>query len=99
MNRARYLNAAVTNGICRLSSAAIVSLWLAGCHNSPAATTQSPAAAASAPTIDVVTVESGELARHITLPAELRAFQDIELFPKVDGFISYIPVDRGSHVK
>lgn len=33
------------------------------------------------------------------LPAEIQAYQDVALFPKVPGFIDWIGIDRGSIVK
>jgi membrane fusion protein (multidrug efflux system) len=50
-------------------------------------------------TVAVVTVLSQNLERPILLPGDLIAFQDVEIRPKVSGFVEAIAVDRGSVVK
>lgn len=57
------------------------------------------AAAPQTPTVALTNVVSQELSRHLRLPGELQPYQDVQLFPKVQGFISWIGVDRGSEVK
>ncbi len=61
----------------------------------PAPTTAQPPAV----TVTVTSVISQELNRQLRLPGELRAYQDVSLYPKVQGFIEWIGVDRGSVVK
>jgi len=63
----------------------------------PTKPASSPAAAT--PTVTVVSVLSQELNRQLRLPGELQAYQDVMLYPKVQGFIEWIGVDRGSVVK
>jgi membrane fusion protein (multidrug efflux system) len=60
---------------------------------------QNPPAAAPTPTVMVVTVVSHILDRALALPGDLIAFQDVEVRPKIAGFVEAIPVDRGSAVK
>lgn len=55
--------------------------------------------AAQAPTVLVTTVVSQDLSRQIRLPGELQAYQDVVIYPKVQGFVEWIGVDRGSIVK
>jgi len=50
-------------------------------------------------TVPVVKVVAKELNRHVHLTGELVAFRDVSIYPKVDGFIRSITVDRGSVVK
>ena len=57
------------------------------------------AVAAPAPTVMVVTVVSHILDRALALPGDLIAFQDVEVRPKIAGFVEAIAVDRGSVVK
>lgn len=57
------------------------------------------AAAPAKPTIAVTKVVSQELSRTLRLPGELQPYQDVQLYPKVQGFITWIGVDRGSEVK
>ncbi len=56
-------------------------------------------AAPSIPTVTVTSVVSQELSRQLKLPGELLAYQDVMLYPKVQGFIEWIGVDRGSAVR
>ena len=58
-----------------------------------------PPTAAPAPTVLVVTVVSHILDRALALPGDLIAFQDVEVRPKIAGFVEAIAVDRGSVVK
>ncbi len=57
------------------------------------------AAPPQTPTVIVTNVISQELTRNLRLPGELQPYQDVQLYPKVQGFISWIGVDRGSDVK
>lgn len=56
---------------------------------------------ASAPTstVTVTKVVAQDLRRQTSLPGELRAYQDVALYPKVQGFVEWMGVDRGSVVK
>jgi membrane fusion protein (multidrug efflux system) len=49
--------------------------------------------------IKVVPIVSKTLFREEHLPAEIEAYQDILVYPKIPGFIKWIGVDRGSVVK
>ena len=51
------------------------------------------------PTVMVTSVVSQDLNLQLRLPGELQAYQDVALYPKVQGFIEWIGVDRGSAVK
>ncbi|MBS1809857.1 MAG: efflux RND transporter periplasmic adaptor subunit [Acidobacteria bacterium] len=68
-------------------------------------TTPSPSAATIAatapavPNIAVTKVVAQELSRNLRLPGELQPYQDVQLYPKVQGFVEWIGVDRGSEVK
>jgi len=42
---------------------------------------------------------SQQLHSQTLLPGELQAYQDVTLYPKVQGFVEWIEVDRGSVVK
>jgi multidrug efflux pump subunit AcrA (membrane-fusion protein) len=53
----------------------------------------------SEPTVQVVRVKEGFLNETLTLPGELRAYQDVPIHAKVEGYISWIGVDRGSVLK
>ncbi len=59
------------------------------------------AAAAKPPTPTVVTtaVISQTVNKDLRLPGELRAYQNVAIYPKLQGFVESIKVDRGSLVK
>lgn len=54
---------------------------------------------AKAPIVDVVKVVSQQLSSTERLPAELRPWQEVAVYPKVQGFVEHIDVDRGSIVR
>ena len=49
--------------------------------------------------VKVVKVTRQTLERQDQFPGEIRAYQDVAVYPKVSGFIDWIGVDRGSTVK
>ena len=52
----------------------------------------------SAPAYQLATVETGGVATTLKLPAQLTAYQEVSLFPKVNGYVKNVLVDLGSHV-
>src|SRR5882757_2788423 len=74
-----------------------VCLFLSGCGGSPK-TAANKQAEPDAQTVEVVSVTSQKLATVFTLPAQLIAFETVDVYPKVSAFIDMIRVDRGSHV-
>ena len=44
-------------------------------------------------------VTSQKVGQHIQLPGEFLAFQEVNIYPKADGFVEKVLVDRGSAVK
>jgi len=55
--------------------------------------------ATQAPTVIVTPVVSQDLNLQLRLPGELQAYQDVAIYPKVQGFVEWIGVDRGSVAK
>src|SRR5258705_5659811 len=55
--------------------------------------------AAQTPTVTATHVVSKDVDRQLRLPGELHAYQDVALYPKVQGFIEEVKVDRGSVVR
>ncbi len=68
------------------------------CNKTPQPAPVAPATPQT-PTVAITNIISQELSRNLKLPGELQPFQDVQLSPKVQGFISWIGVDRGSEVK
>ena len=67
------------------------------CGESRTATQAAPAAGPQ--TITVVRLIERPLDVQLSLPGELRAFQAVDVFPRVAGFVKTIGVDRGSTVR
>ena len=72
-------------------------LSLAGCE--PAGSEPAPRPPASPAAVAVARVVSEKITKPLRLTAELQAFRNVALYPKIPGFVEWIGVDRGSHVK
>lgn len=72
-----------------------------GCN---AGTSDKSAAPAAAPaptaptTVSTVAVVSRKLQTTIALPSQLTPYEQVDIYPKVTGFVESVIVDRGSHV-
>lgn len=79
------------------------SLMLQSCgRNAQPEGSNSPKSISSEKTQDTVLVvkaQFSQLRNKIVVPGELLAYQDVPIHAKVEGFISWIGVDRGSWVK
>jgi membrane fusion protein, multidrug efflux system len=73
-------------------------LSLSACSSGPAPAPVAPAAPA-APHFQLVKVSQGGVDESFTLPAQLAAYQEVSIFPKVNGYVKDMLVDVGSHVK
>lgn len=89
----RHLPALVV--VLLVSNASCPSSGAKNPSNATPASTSSPAPGVVA----ITSVKSQELNRQLRLPGDLQAYQDVMLYPKVQGFIEWIGVDRGSVVK
>jgi len=86
--------------------AAVLSLVITGCSNGSGApgekaTAAAPGAApadASQAALETVTLEKGALPQQVKLPAQLAAFEEVSIFPKVNGYVKDVLVDVGSTV-
>src|SRR5437867_180315 len=72
-------------------------LLLTGCERSSRGNNRRPAA--PVPEVQVARARHGEIVRSITLPGNLRAYQEATLYAKVAGYLKSITVDRGDWVK
>jgi membrane fusion protein (multidrug efflux system) len=68
------------------------------CSSNSAAPNKPLDAKALAPKYTLATVEKGGVATTIKLPAQLAAFQEVSIFPKVNGYVKTVQVDIGSRV-
>lgn len=76
--------------------AALAALWLV--HRAYAEADNAGAAPAP-PTVAVAKVDREDLYREVTIPAEFRPYEEVELHAKVSGYVSQMNVDFGDRVK
>src|ERR1700760_812494 len=62
-------------------------------------TAEKKSVAETKPTLHTVLVEARPVEQSIKLPAQLAAYQEVSIFPKVNGYVKSVSVDIGSHVK
>jgi membrane fusion protein, multidrug efflux system len=75
---------------------AVISLG-AGCGSNKAAD-KKPAASVT-PHYPTAVVEARSVQQAVKLPAQLAAFLQVDIFPKVNGYVTAVSVDVGSHVR
>src|ERR1700757_4653025 len=84
-----------------LFASTVLMVLTIGC-NSGTSDKTAPATAAAAPnapaTVSTVAVSSRRLETTISLPAELTPYEQVDIYPKVTGFVETVTVDRGSRV-
>lgn len=84
-----------------LFASTLLMVLTVGC-NSGTSDKTAPAAATDAPnaptTVSTVAVASRKLQTTISLPAQLTPYEQVDIFPKVTGFVESVTVDRGSRV-
>jgi len=85
----------MTRSLWPLVALAAAALSAPSCSRSQAAT---PADTTEAPTVAVARVEPGTISQTLTIAAEFRPFQEIEVHAKVAGYVKTINVDVGDRV-
>ena len=73
-------------------------IFVYGCSDNKAADKRSDDPAA-APHYELVKATRRGVAQVFKLPAQLAAYQEVSIFPKVNGYVKTVYVDIGSHVK
>lgn len=76
----------------------VLSVAMQGCNNS-AARDESKTTSRAEPAIEKVTLKRDTLETRLTIPGELVAYQQVDLYAKVTGFVKELKVDIGSKVK
>jgi membrane fusion protein (multidrug efflux system) len=71
-------------------------LFFYGCSDSKAR--EDKAAPAVKPHYELAKAEQQSVRQIIKLPAQLAAYQEVSIFPKVNGYVTSVLVDIGSHV-
>ena len=75
----------------------VVLIMLAGCgSHKPVDLTEQKSSAVNK--LETVKIEKGALTSVIKLPGELKPFQKVDIYPRVNGFVKEMNVDRGSEV-
>lgn len=64
-----------------------------------AAVASTAQSAPPSPEVQVIRVITQQLNTTVHLPGQLVAYETVDVYPKVTGFVKSIKVDRGSHVK
>ncbi|WCT14347.1 efflux RND transporter periplasmic adaptor subunit [Mucilaginibacter jinjuensis] len=75
---------------------AITATALYGCSEHKPAETK--ATADAPPHYQLVTVQKAGMEQTVKLPAQLAAYEEVSIFPKVNGYVKSVLVDIGSHV-
>jgi len=70
-----------------------------GCSNDNAAEKQPVASTPSEPHYTLATAEKQPVGEVYKLPAQLAAYQEVSIFPKVNGYVKTVLVDEGSQVR
>src|SRR6202007_515589 len=70
---------------------------LSGCSNNHPVNLDAKTTTAKA-TVETVPLEKGKLNSVIKLPGQLKPFEVVDIYPKVNGFVKEMFVDRGSIV-
>ena len=73
-------------------------IGFAACSSNSETVKTAEQAKSTPPKYQVATVEKGGVATTIKLPAQLVAFQEVSIFPKVNGYVKTVQVDIGSRV-
>src|SRR5881397_2745146 len=69
---------------------------ISGCKPSTAESTKEPTPPVA---VQVVPPKRGSITRNVTLPGEIKPYQQATLYAKVAGYLKAITVDRGDRVK
>jgi len=78
---------------------ALVCFGIVSCGHQNSGAPSASASAASLPRVDVTAVQARKLKATVGLPAELTAYESVDLYARETGFVKSIRVDRGSAVR
>ncbi len=86
----------MSRGVLLAAPIAVFAVAGAACSGSGTVAARGEAAT---PTVAVARIARGDIAQSLTIPAEFRPYQEIEVHAKVAGYVKSIGVDVGDHVK
>ena len=73
-------------------------LFVVSCSSNKAESKKPDVKTAANPDYALATVEKGGIATRVKLPAQLAAYQEVSIFPKVNGYVKNVQADIGSKV-
>ncbi len=73
-------------------------IFISACSESKSEEKKAIITKPAGPKYQMATVEKGGVATIIKLPAQLAAYQQVSIFPKVNGYVKKVTVDIGSKV-
>src|SRR5258708_14231720 len=85
----------IRHQIASVASAATLLALLLGCGDS---SSEAPKQSAPPVPVQIVQPKHGPITRFVTLPAEIKAYQQATLYAKVAGYLKTITVDKGDQV-
>lgn len=74
----------------------LVAFWVSGCHSDDESKKTSTT---KKETYKIITLEPHMISGKVQLPGVLQPFQFVQIFPKINGFVKEVSVDRGSVVR
>jgi membrane fusion protein (multidrug efflux system) len=77
----------------------LIIILLSGCHGEENVQKKTETTQAETPATEVFAVKRGRLTSHLQMPGELVAWQQVDLYAKVNSFVKKLYVDVGSEVK
>jgi membrane fusion protein (multidrug efflux system) len=77
----------------------LASIAIVSCNRAPAHDDQKNDSKAAEPVTEKITLKKDTLETKLTIPGELVAYQQVDLYAKVTGFVKELNVDIGSKVK
>jgi len=88
-----------------LAGSLTLGLFFAGCHSQHSTDEQSKETTVSsldndtpAQSVDLLMLKPSTFQKKLKIPGELTPFETVQVFPKVEGFIQQVYVDRGTQV-
>jgi RND family efflux transporter MFP subunit len=83
-----------------LLASTVFTVMTLGCNSNLSEKTGTASAAPANPTtVSTVPVASKRLQTTVSLPAQLTPYEQVDIYPKVTGFVQNVTVDRGSRVQ
>ncbi len=77
----------------------VCAVWATGCSDNNAVEKKKPEAGAPVPHFQLATALQQPVEQTMKLPAQLAAYQEVSIFPKVNGYVKMVLVDIGSPVR